>query len=76
MAVAIRLDGDCDVAAMIYGPHDRPDDLMASFAADLAGQGIDVVGVAQRRPGPDLVRLPDGARIDRIPQPWPRRRLG
>lgn len=67
MAVAIGLDGDCDVAAMTYGPDDRPDDLMAAFAADLAGQGVDVVGVAQRRPGPDLVRLPDGARIDRIP---------
>ncbi len=67
MAVAIGLDGDCDVAAMTYAPGDRPDDLLAAFAGDLAGQGVDVVGVVQRRPGPELVRLPDGARLDRIP---------
>jgi len=67
VAVVLGLDGDCDVAAITYRLGECPDDLLAAFATDLAGQGVDVVGVAQRRPGPDLVRLPDGARIDRVP---------
>ena len=66
----IRFDAQCDIAALVYGPGKRPDDLLGEFASDLLAEGFDVVGVLQtRNPSsagwqtPDLVFLPDGHRL-------------
>ena len=40
---------DSDVAALVYNRGDDPDTVLAAFAADLAAQGLDVVGLLQRR---------------------------
>lgn len=53
MTVANRwklvLDADCDVAAMVYGPHDDPDSILRVFLRSLLGMGYDAVGVVQER---------------------------
>ncbi|MBN8938978.1 MAG: DUF2478 domain-containing protein [Rhizobiales bacterium] len=49
--------GDCDVAAMVYGPGDDPDLVLRGFIRHLLGQGFDALGVVQRR-------RPDGPGFD------------
>jgi hypothetical protein len=40
---------ECDVAAVVYGAADYPDALLAEFIHDLRKQGVDAVGLLQRR---------------------------
>lgn len=44
-----KFHGDCDVAAMVYGPGDNPDRVLRGFIGHLLGQGFDALGVVQRR---------------------------
>lgn len=44
-----RFHGECDVAAMVYGPGDAPDPLLQAFVGGLLGLGYDAVGVVQQR---------------------------
>jgi hypothetical protein len=46
---------ECDVAAIVYGAADDPDAVLAEFIKDLLAQGVDAIGLLQRR---DL-RRPD-----------------
>jgi hypothetical protein len=50
-------DSQCGVAALVYGPDQDPDALLNQFAADLAAQGVRVVGLIQ-----------GGHRVGRAPQ--------
>ena len=69
MGQAFRFDSESDVAALVYGPDDQPDELLAAFAADLVARGFDAVGFVQRRsaspswsrPCPELICIPTGA---------------
>jgi hypothetical protein len=40
-------DSQCDLAALVYGPDQDPDALLNAFAADLAAEGVRVVGLIQ-----------------------------
>ena len=42
-----RFDSESEMAAAVYQLGDHPDELLASFAADLTAQGFDVAGVVQ-----------------------------
>ncbi|QCI68729.1 DUF2478 domain-containing protein [Phreatobacter stygius] len=44
-----KFHGDCDVAAMVYGPGDNPDAVLTGFLRHLLGLGFDALGVVQRR---------------------------
>ena len=56
---------DSDVAALVYNRGDDPDTVLAAFAADLAAQGLDVVGLLQRRRhnAVDFMLIPDASPI-------------
>lgn len=43
----LRIDSECDVAAIVFGLRDDPDALLEDFAADVAASGIVVSGVIQ-----------------------------
>ena len=60
-------DSQSDIAALVYGPDDAPDDLLQAFAADLPRRGFRPAGLIQldhRRPwdatGVRLLALPSG----------------
>jgi Protein of unknown function (DUF2478) len=40
-------DAQCDLAALVYGDHDDPDDILRDFADDLNAHGCRVVGLVQ-----------------------------
>ena len=40
-------DAQCDLAALVYEPHQDPDAVLRSFAADLNARGLRVVGMVQ-----------------------------
>jgi nucleoside-triphosphatase THEP1 len=40
-------DAQCDLAALVYEPHQDPDAVLRSFAADLNARGFRVVGMVQ-----------------------------
>lgn len=40
-------DAQCDLAALVYEPHQDPDAILRSFAADLNARGTRVVGMVQ-----------------------------
>lgn len=40
-------DAQCDLAALVYEPHQDPDAVLRSFAADLSARGLRVVGMVQ-----------------------------
>jgi Protein of unknown function (DUF2478) len=40
-------DSQCDLAAMVYEPHQDPDDLLRDFAFDLNARGYRAVGLVQ-----------------------------
>ena len=40
-------DAQCDLAALVYEPHQDPDAVLRDFAADLIGRGHRVVGMVQ-----------------------------
>jgi hypothetical protein len=40
-------DAQCDLAALVYEPHQDPDAVLRGFAADLMGRGLRVVGMVQ-----------------------------
>ena len=44
---AFRFDSESEMAAVVYQRGERPDELLAAFAADLTAQGLDVAGVVQ-----------------------------
>ncbi len=60
-----------DIAALVYGRDDDPDELLASFSFDLAAAGFEPAGLLQRRKadasraasGLDLILLPDARTI-------------
>ena len=56
---------DSDVAALVYNRGDDPDTVLAAFAADLAAQGLDVVGLLQRRRhnAVDFMLIPDASPV-------------
>lgn len=51
---AVEFDAQCDLAALVYGKPDEPDQLLREFVRDLATCGYRVVGLIQ-------TRLDDGA---------------
>ncbi|MFT4119931.1 DUF2478 domain-containing protein [Bradyrhizobium sp.] len=40
-------DAQCDLAALVYEPHQDPDAVLRNFAADLSARGVRVVGMVQ-----------------------------
>jgi len=40
-------DAQCDLAALVYGPHQDPDAVLSDFAGDLNARGFRVVGMVQ-----------------------------
>ncbi|MCP3469156.1 DUF2478 domain-containing protein [Bradyrhizobium sp. CCGUVB1N3] len=40
-------DAQCDLAALVYSPHQDPDAILRGFAADLNARGLRVVGMVQ-----------------------------
>ncbi|MCP3407692.1 DUF2478 domain-containing protein [Bradyrhizobium sp. CCGB01] len=40
-------DAQCDLAALVYEPHQDPDAVLRNFAADLNARGVRVVGLVQ-----------------------------
>jgi hypothetical protein len=40
-------DSQCDLAALVYGPDQNPDEVLRGFAADLDGRGYRSVGLLQ-----------------------------
>ncbi|MGY8661018.1 DUF2478 domain-containing protein [Bradyrhizobium sp. UFLA05-109] len=40
-------DAQCDLAALVYAPHQDPDTVLRGFAADLSARGVRVVGMVQ-----------------------------
>lgn len=40
-------DAQCDLAALVYEPHQDPDAVLRDFAADLNARGVRVVGMVQ-----------------------------
>jgi nucleoside-triphosphatase THEP1 len=53
-------DSQCDLAALVYEPHEEPDQILCAFASDLAALGYRAAGLVQRghrRFGADLSAL-------------------
>jgi uncharacterized protein DUF2478 len=53
----MTFDAQCDLAALVYEPHQDPDDLLRGFARELNAQGFRAVGLVQlghHRVDPDL----------------------
>lgn len=65
-----KFDGECDVAAMVYGLAEDPDAILEDFVRRLMRRGFDAVGVVQRRSAsdrsgrgtPEFLILPDDER--------------
>ena len=46
---AAEFDAECDVAALVYGEPDEPDQVLRAFVRDLTIRGFRVVGLLQTR---------------------------
>jgi nucleoside-triphosphatase THEP1 len=60
-------DAQCDLAALVYEPHQDPDAVLRSFASNLSGDGLRVVGMVQAGQCADsslsAILLPSGEKL-------------